>query len=926
MNDSEVDGNSRTTRRFEWSAVAPELIHRLLVAAYESEERDDEAQLLADMSAAQLVRQATKSLGRPPLMRHMEALFETLRDFWLPTVRQADLKVLIWDLQLTLSGSDRVADPRNKAERLDFLRRRKRTENFLRLLRASFIRAHKVEVTAASTAGARSRWSGILELVGTGVVDRHEPYDHQRDAWRGLDALAARQDVEQRRGLVVLPTGAGKTYTAVAWLLEQLSEDPQLRVLWIADQQELLEQAAASFAEHAATMAPDITRRLRVVHGGASPISSLAEEGLDVVCATRQSLVGRGLDAAREQRLKAFMSRPCIVVVDEAHHAVSPSYRTLLEFIWGLAPDTVTLGLTATPWPSGHRMTQLLRQMFPTEVIEIGVREMVKSGVLARPVFHTVGTGEYVELDPKEIEQAVGRDLPASVLRRLDRFSRNHLIVNTWLDREEEWGKTLVFACTIEHADRLGAVFQDAGVPTSVVHSASEVERSVALREFRDRKDAAVLVSVGMLLEGVDVPDARTAFLARPTTSPIVMRQMIGRVLRGPAAGGESLAHVVDLRDRWDTDIDVLAPVEIPLPEGELEILDAGPRRLPPVLADDGDPIGEDVLRRIEKEFAEIRKRNPLPHAAALARTELVGFFGLTDLNIPVFDHTRDAWDELVGWALGRNELGVRAAIDLFDDLPVPRPTKSDVQAVVDYARSHQVEPMFTEVRHTLSVRRVAQELIDLGPLTEQEKINWLREKYESSLARSAYASFQAFCEAVQHEVLALAGGIDNIADPETPRPVGEPGKQRPRLSRRPTRDLAPVFQATVAQGRSLLSEAGEFEYLVSLERQWLPKADWTRRPVKSTFAYWAPRISGKSRGTPQIRVNRLLQAPSTQVSDDLLQFLLWHELCHHLLPAHGHDAAFRRLEAMWPEFARLDHELDTLVERFDLRWESTDA
>jgi predicted metal-dependent hydrolase len=80
--------------------------------------------------------------------------------------------------------------------------------------------------------------------------------------------------------------------------------------------------------------------------------------------------------------------------------------------------------------------------------------------------------------------------------------------------------------------------------------------------------------------------------------------------------------------------------------------------------------------------------------------------------------------------------------------------------------------------------------------------------------------------------------------------------------------------------------------------------------------------MAGSTRGRPEIRINKQLQAPTTQIADELLEYLLWHELCHHVLPGRGHDAEFRRLESLWPDFARLDHELDTLHERFNLGWE----
>ncbi len=69
-----------------------------------------------------------------------------------------------------------------------------------------------------------------------------------------------------------------------------------------------------------------------------------------------------------------------------------------------------------------------------------------------------------------------------------------------------------------------------------------------------------ILVSVNMLSEGVDLPDARTAVLACPTASRIRLRQMIGRVLRGPASGGDLDADVVYLQDVWANFADISSP------------------------------------------------------------------------------------------------------------------------------------------------------------------------------------------------------------------------------------------------------------------------------------------------------------------------------------------------------------------------------
>jgi hypothetical protein len=129
-------------------------------------------------------------------------------------------------------------------------------------------------------------------------------------------------------------------------------------------------------------------------------------------------------------------------------------------------------------------------------------------------------------------------------------------------------------------------------------------------------------------------------------------------------------------------------------------------------------------------------------------------------------------------------------------------------------------------------------------------------------------------------------------------------------------RDLQPLLRSTIRQGRDLLIGADEIAYGWILAHH-PPAADWTRAPVKSTWAHWSARLYGNSAGETIIRVNGALRVSPDQVPDELLEYLLWHELCHHLRPANGHDSEFRRLEHLWPDAVGLDHELDTLAERF---------
>ena len=414
-----------------------------------------------------------------------------------------------------------------------------------------------------------------------------------------------------------------------------------------------------------------------------------------------------------------------------------------------------------------------------------------------------------------------------------------------------------------------------------------------------------------MLLEGVDLPDARTAMLARPTRSHVLMRQMVGRVLRGPRAGGEETAHIVALQDNWVDGIDVLLPIPIPPsgPPGET----ADGLRLPSVRDETGGgSVPEDLLERVRQAYAELNAGPTMTTGEAT----LVGYYQLFDVTVPVFDHTRDTWDELIDAKLRGRKMATTSARDLFADLPVPRPTPYDVNAVVGYLESTELAPPFVEVKATFSLRAAARSRFDQAAMTQPQIFEWERHEYESTLARTVYRSLHEFSEALHREVATLSGNIDISGHgPETPDNPA-PDHDREKLRSSTSRELQPLMDAVLDRGWELLDDAGERDYAAILEDP--PVVAWTRTPVKRAYAYWVPRISGRKKGQQEIRVNRVLRAPATQVPDEVLEFLLWHELCHHVLPGRGHDAEFYRLLFLWPEATRLDFAIDRLSEQYD--------
>ena len=157
---------------------------------------------------------------------------------------------------------------------------------------------------------------------------------------------------------------------------------------------------------------------------------------------------------------------------------------------------------------------------------------------------------------------------------------RNKLIVETYKANPEKYGQTLVFAVSVPHAVQLASLFRKAGIAADYVVSelrdpvtgvtVSREDNERKLEEYR-KGNLQVLVNVNILTEGVDLPRTRTVFLARPTVSTILMTQMVGRALRGPAAGGDASAYIVSFIDEWNEHIAWVNPESLFVGDNDFE-------------------------------------------------------------------------------------------------------------------------------------------------------------------------------------------------------------------------------------------------------------------------------------------------------------------------------------------------------------------
>ena len=299
---------------------------------------------------------------------------------------------------------------------------------------------------------------------------------------------------QHRSVMVQMPTGTGKTHV-LASIVSAFSG----RVLIVAHRIELIEQINAIvdvFRSFAPTQ-DDIGGRIRV-------------ESIQTV----------------SRRIDSFDFQPDLIIIDEAHHALAKTYRTL----WERWPEAKFLGLTATPC----RMNRVgFTDLFGTLVSSWSIAEFIRKGVLS--------PFDYVSIRPDSVEQQLIDSLQKrgadgdyqvkemdAVLNRQPSIERLYRSIVTFAPGK----KGIVYAISIDHARRIADYYQQQGIRTVAIDSKTpREERKRMVEEFKDG-NVQVMVNVDVFSEGFDCPDVEFVQLARPTLSLAKYLQQVGRGLR----------------------------------------------------------------------------------------------------------------------------------------------------------------------------------------------------------------------------------------------------------------------------------------------------------------------------------------------------------------------------------------------------------
>jgi len=391
-------------------------------------------------------------------------------------------------------------------------------------------------------------------------------YVHQVEAEKALDRINQKGAF---RTLLVLPTGGGKTLTAVHWLLRN-AVDHGKKVLWIAHRHLLLEQAADTFVRSAyqGDMVNHTVFNYRLISG-------IHDKPIHIKATDRILIAGKDSIIRSLELLDKWLSDEDIfLVIDEAHHAVAKSYKAIIRYVEQHAKSVKLLGLTATPFRTSEEEKGALKQIFTDDIVyKTDLRSLIDKKILATPYFDECETNIPFseELGLRAIQNIEHLDkLPEDIAYKIaGNKDRNHLIVKQYFDNREKYGQTIVFALDKTHAIALNKLFNEKGkkygIKSEYIISSvrdmitgitiSDKENEEKIERYR-RGEIQVLINVNILTEGTDLPQTHTVFLTRPTVSTVLMTQMVGRALRGESVeGGTKEAYIVSFVDDWDNKI-----------------------------------------------------------------------------------------------------------------------------------------------------------------------------------------------------------------------------------------------------------------------------------------------------------------------------------------------------------------------------------
>ena len=331
------------------------------------------------------------------------------------------------------------------------------------------------------------------------VINIFEPRGAQIEA---LYSLEKSREEGFDKGLVVAATGIGKTY------LSAFDSAKYNKILFVAHREEIIKQAAQSF------------KNVRNSDDIGFFYSNQKDTKNSFIFALVQTL-------GKEQYLnEEYFSKDYFdyIIVDEFHHAVSSNYKKIIDYF----TPKFLLGLTATPERLDSKDVFALCDY--NMVYEVRLKDAINKGWLVPFRYYGIydETVNYEDIDYKN-----GKYDDKQLEEALMLNKRGEVILNHYLKYNSK--RAIGFCTSRHHAEYMAKVFNENNIPSAAVYSGEKgeysEERNIALSKLTSG-EVKVIFSVYMFNEGLDVPAIDMVMFLRPTQSPTIFLQQLGRGLR----------------------------------------------------------------------------------------------------------------------------------------------------------------------------------------------------------------------------------------------------------------------------------------------------------------------------------------------------------------------------------------------------------
>lgn len=436
-------------------------------------------------------------------------------------------------------GEKGISDPRtrlkliNKASRLKWTNNEE-TKSFVKIF------GYEDNLVPLSTKPPHS-----IETIETYGVALKTLWEYQsRIFYQGIDLV----ERKYTRFIIQMPTGAGKTRTAMEtichFLNNGIDQREERRVIWLADKEELCEQAVESFTH----VWPHIGKAKAKIYRfwGSSKISNFESNSFIVATYGKiNNLLKNGGD----------IPKPDLIICDEAHNAIAQTYKSNIE---KLAENGARIiGLTATPVRGIEtEENNELKEFFDNKILDIQIDENVieylqRKGFLSFCIAETIDTHIKFRI-PSNIWRlmSVERDLPPTFLQQLSQNNERNLVIARLLKKlGEEGSKVLYFAPTVEQSKLMCGVLITLGYNAAHIDGTTPKEyRRDIIEKFKLGKIKFVC-NFNVFTTGFDDPEIDTIVIGRPTKSIVLHQQMIGRGMRGPKMRGTTTFKLYRIKD-----------------------------------------------------------------------------------------------------------------------------------------------------------------------------------------------------------------------------------------------------------------------------------------------------------------------------------------------------------------------------------------